>query len=57
MYVHILRGTMEENRHHAHQVSQRLTVAIDPLHAEELVEALAVDFIAEGIPTLNADLR
>ena len=57
MYEYIPQRAVEENRDYAHQLSQCLMVVIDPLRAEELVKALAVDFTAGGIPTLNVDLR
>ena len=43
---------------HAHRLLQCLTVAVRPLHVEELAEVLAVDFDATGgIPRLEEDLR
>ena len=46
-------------RAHAHRLLQCLTVAIRPLHLEELAEVLALDFdeAPGGIPKLNTDWR
>jgi len=57
-YERILQEIPKSNRVHAHRLLQCLTVAVRPLHVEELAEVLAVDFEATGgIPKLNEDLR
>ena len=56
-YSRVLREIAKENRYHAYRLLQCLTVAIRPLHVEELAEVLAVDFNAGGVPTLDVDLR
>jgi ankyrin repeat protein len=59
-YERVLRDINKTNRGHAHRLLQCLTVAIRPLHVEELAEVLAVDFDAtsrDGIPKLNSDWR
>jgi ankyrin repeat protein len=56
----VLRDINKTNREHANRLIHCLTVAIRPLHVEELAEILAVDFDAAregGIPTLNPDWR
>jgi ankyrin repeat protein len=59
-YERILRDIVKAKQDHAHRLLQCLTVAIRPLHIEELAEVLAVDFdaaIQNGIPKLNPDWR
>ena len=57
-YERILQEIPKSNRVHAHRLLQCLTVAVRPLHVEELAEILAIDFgTTEGIPKLNEDLR
>jgi hypothetical protein len=59
-YERILRDINKAKQDHAHRLLQCLTVAIRPLHIEELAEVLAVDFDAanqNGIPKLNPDWR
>jgi len=57
-YGRILQEIPKSNRLLAHRLLQCLTVAVRPLHVEELAEVLAVDFGATGgIPKLNEDLR
>jgi len=53
----VLKEIGMANRDHAHRLFQCLTVAIRPLHVEELAEILALDFEeAEGAtPKLNQD--
>ena len=57
-YERILRE-IRRGRDHAHRLLQCLTVAIRPLHVEELAELLAYDFDAAegGIPKVNANWR
>ena len=58
IYERILQEIPKSNQIHAHRLLQCLTVAIRPLHVEELAEILAVDFnTSEGIPKLNEGLR
>ena len=57
-YERILQEIPKSSQVHAHRLLQCLTVAIRPLHVEELAEILAVDFSTpEGIPKLNEALR
>jgi len=57
-YERILQEIPKSNQVHAHRLLQCLTVAVRPLHVEELAEILAVDFdTSEGIPKLNEALR
>ena len=57
-YERILQEIPKSNQVHAHHLLQCLTVAVRPLHVDELAEILAVDFItSEGIPKLNEALR
>ena len=57
-YERILQEIPKSNRVHAHRLLQCLTVAVRPLHVEELAEVLAIDFDATGgTPKLNEDLR
>ena len=55
-YERVLREINKANREHARRLLQCLTVALRPLHVEELAEVLAIDFDApahRGIPQLN----
>ena len=58
-YERVLKEIGIANRDHARRLLQCLTVAIRPLHVEELAEVLALDFDeAEGsTPMLNKDWR
>ena len=59
-YDRILRGISKAQKNNAHRLLQCLTVAVRPLHVEELAELLAFDFQAStvgGIPTLKEDWR
>ena len=57
-YERILQEIPKSNQVHAHRLLQCLTVAVRPLHVDELAEILAVDFnTSEGIPKLNEALR
>lgn len=59
-YERILRDINKTNRDHAYRLLHCLTVAIRPLHVEELAEVLAVDFDAAlqgGIPKPNPNWR
>ena len=57
-YERILQEIPKSNQVHAHRLLQCLTVAVRPLHVEELAEILAVDFnTLKGIPKLNEALR
>jgi ankyrin repeat protein len=55
----MLKNISQASRAHAHRLLQCLTVAVRPLHLEELAELLAFDFdeAPGGIPKLNADWR
>ena len=55
-YERVLREINKANQDHALRLLQCLTVALQPLHIEELAEVLAIDFNAPshgGIPQLN----
>ena len=53
-YEWVLQEIKKLNRDHAHHLLQCLVVTIRPLHIEELVEILAVDFDDdEGVPKLK----
>jgi ankyrin repeat protein len=56
-YTRILREIPDENRDRAHRLFQCLTVSARPLRVEELAMVLAIDFTAEGNPTLNVGVR
>ena len=57
-YERILQEIPKSNQVHAHRLLQCLTVAVRPLHVDELAEILAVDFnTSGGIPRLNEALR
>ncbi|KAH8984888.1 hypothetical protein EDB86DRAFT_2810520, partial [Lactarius hatsudake] len=56
-YERILKEINNTNREHSYRLLQCLTVASRPLRVEELVELLAIDIDAGGIPKLNVDLR
>ena len=59
-YERVLREINKANRDHARRLLQCLTVALRPLHVEELAEVLAIDFDASahgGIPQLNPNWR
>ena len=57
-YERILQEIPKSNQVHAHRLLQCLTVAVRPLHVDELAEILAVDFnTSGGIPKLNEALR
>ena len=58
-YVHILKNINRATRVYAHRLLQCLTVAVRPLHLEELAEVLAFDFdeAPGGVPKLNAAWR
>jgi ankyrin repeat protein len=59
-YERILKGINKAQKDNAHRLLQCLTVAVRPLHVEELAELLAFDFQAStvgGIPTLKEDWR
>ena len=57
-YERILMGIGKAKREDAHHLLQCLAVAIRPLHTEELVDVLAVDFDAGGpIPKFVTDWR
>jgi ankyrin repeat protein len=59
-YERILKGINKAQKNNAHRLLQCLTVAVRPLHVEELAELLAFDFAAPtsgGIPTLKEDWR
>ena len=60
-YERVLRDINKANQEHAHRLLQCLTVAVRPLHVDELAEVLAVDFDAAcqrgRIPKLNPDWR
>ena len=56
----MLRGINKARADDAYRLLQCLTVAVRPLHVEELAELLAFDFEAsssKGIPTLKEDWR
>ena len=56
----LLREIKKANREHAHHLLQCLTVALRPLHAEELAEISAIEFNTPsrgGIPQLNPNWR
>ena len=54
----MLKGIDEANREDVYRLLQCLVVSIRPLHVEELVEVLAIDFDnTEGIPKMNPDWR
>ena len=56
-YGWILQEIPKSNRLHTHRLLQCLTVAIRPLHVEELAEVLAVDFgTTGGLLKLNENL-
>jgi ankyrin repeat protein len=54
-----LKNINRATRAYAHRLLQCLTVAVRPLHLEELAEVLAFDFdeASGGVPKLNADWR
>jgi ankyrin repeat protein len=52
-YTRILREIPDEHRDRAHRLFQCLTVSARPLRVKELATVLAMDFTAEGNPTLN----
>ena len=59
-YERMLRGINKARADDAYRLLQCLTVAVRPLHVEELAELLAFDFEASssnGIPTLKEDWR
>jgi ankyrin repeat protein len=59
-YERVLKDIKKVNREHAIRLLHSLTVAIRPLHVEELAEVLAIDFNTsrrEGIPKLNPNWR
>ena len=59
-YERVLREINKANREHARRLLQCLTVALRPLHVDELAEVLAIDFNAPahgGIPQLNPNWR
>ena len=59
-YERVLREINKANREHARRLLQCLTVALRPLHVEELAEVLAIDFDMPshgGIPQLNPNWR
>ena len=59
-YERMLRGINKARADDAYRLLQCLTVAVRPLHVEELAELLAFDFRASipgGIPTLKEDWR
>jgi ankyrin repeat protein len=57
-YKRVLEEINEVNREDAYRLLQCLTVAMRPLHVEELAEVLTVEFDgAEGIPKLKPDWR
>jgi ankyrin repeat protein len=59
-YERVLREINKANREHARRLLQCLTVALRPLHVEELAEVLAIDFDAPahgGVPQLNPKWR
>ena len=59
-YERVLKDIKKVNQEHAIRLLHCLTVAIRPLHVEELAEVLAIDFDAaqrEGIPKLNPNWR
>jgi hypothetical protein len=59
-YEQMLRGINKGRADDAYRLLQCLTVAVRPLHVEELAELLAFDFQASssgGIPTLKEDWR
>jgi ankyrin repeat protein len=57
-YERILHEIPKSNRVHAHRLLQCVTVAVRPLHVEELAEVLAVEFdTMAGTPKLNENLR
>ena len=59
-YERILKGINKAQRDNAHRLLRCLTVAVRPLHVQELAELLAFDFQAStegGIPTLKEDWR
>jgi ankyrin repeat protein len=59
-YEQMLRGINKAQTDDAYRLLQCLTVAVRPLHVEELAELLAFDFQAsssKGIPTLKEDWR
>ena len=59
-YERVLREINKANRDHARRLLQCLTVALRPLHVEELAEVLAIDFDAPaqgGIPQSNPNWR
>jgi hypothetical protein len=59
-YERILNGINKAQKDNAHRLLQCLTVAVRPLHVEELAELLAFDFqekTSRGLPTLKKDWR
>ena len=59
-YERVLKEINKANRDHALRLLQCLTVALRPLHGEELAEVLAIDFDAPAhgrIPQLNPNWR
>ena len=58
-YDRVLKEIRQTNRGHVHRLLQCLSVAIRPLHVDELVAILTfnLDAIEGEIPTLDADSR
>jgi hypothetical protein len=56
-YEHILKGIKKPNRYYVRRLFSCLVVAVRPLLAKEIADALAVDLDAEEIPTLNPNWR
>ena len=57
-YERVLQQIPKPNREHAHRLLQCLTVAIRPLHVEELAEVLAINFsVPGGSPMVDENLR
>jgi ankyrin repeat protein len=56
-YERILQGIKPRNREYAHRLLQCITVAIRPLHVEELAEVLAIRFETGMPPEYHSDWR
>jgi hypothetical protein len=56
-YERVLKGIDQANREDVYRLLQCLTVAVRPLHIEELAAVLAFDFNKGGLPKVNADWR
>jgi hypothetical protein len=56
-YQRILKEINNANQKEAHRLLQCLAVASRPLRVEELADVLALDIVAGGIPTFNANWR